>query len=218
MGRGEMLAALEQFVGGYMSNQMAIPANPGMAYGGMYGTAMPQSPYAQPAGGYPPNAMGGGGGYQSMQPMMQQGGGGMGGGGMGGGGGGMGMAMSSGGGGGSGGQKMSPGTLRMRGIPFRSSVEDVVRFFGGFQVRARPYSPHTSASTRHTHRPSFAIHIGLHSPYTSASPVRGRLPRSTASLPASEPIQLCVWCVWCRLFLEVSCLGSGMGARPATAM
>merc|ERR1719502_2111497 len=38
VGRAEMLAALEQFVGGYMSNQMAMPG--GMAagaYGNMYG-------------------------------------------------------------------------------------------------------------------------------------------------------------------------------------
>ena len=38
------------------------------------------------------------------------------------------------GGGGGGGQKMAPGTLRMRGIPFRSTVDDVLRFFAGFQV------------------------------------------------------------------------------------
>ena len=35
---------------------------------------------------------------------------------------------------GGGGQKMPAGTLRMRGIPFRSTVDDVLRFFQGFQV------------------------------------------------------------------------------------
>ena len=70
-----------------------------------------------------------------QQPMMggpgHQGGGGGGGPG---GGGHQGGGGGGGGGGAMGGQKMSPGTLRMRGIPFRSTVEDVLRFFAGFQI------------------------------------------------------------------------------------
>ena len=109
--RGELIAALEQFVGGYMAN-MAVMAPNGMgaqaAYGmGAYG--MHGSPYGQAAYGY--GAMGGA--HGGMQQHM-----------------GMGM----------GGPHM-PGsptpkgsTLRMRGIPFRSTVEDVMRFFAGFQV------------------------------------------------------------------------------------
>ena len=31
-------------------------------------------------------------------------------------------------------QKASPGTVRMRGIPFRSTVDDVLRFFAGFHI------------------------------------------------------------------------------------
>merc|ERR1711904_631683 len=31
-------------------------------------------------------------------------------------------------------QKGHAGTLRMRGIPFRSTVDDVLRFFAGFQI------------------------------------------------------------------------------------
>jgi RNA recognition motif-containing protein len=115
VGRGEMLAALEQFVGGYMSNQMALPGGaPGMAYGGMYG-GMQQSPYAQPPGFVgPPGTMGAPPGayvQQHMAPGQPQGANGM-----------------------QGQPKMSPGTLRMRGIPFRSTVDDVLRFFAGFQV------------------------------------------------------------------------------------
>jgi heterogeneous nuclear ribonucleoprotein F/H len=122
--RGEMLAALEQFVGGYMSNQMAMgpgamgPGAMGQAgYGAMYG-AMQQAPYGQaPAfvGGAPMS--GGPGAYGGMHgghPMT----------------GGPGAV----GGGGGQGQKMAAGTLRMRGIPFRSTVDDVLRFFAGFQV------------------------------------------------------------------------------------
>ena len=140
VGRGEMLAALEQFVGGYMNNQMMTPGagGPGMAYAGaMYG-AMQQSPYGQPVAGFAggPGGMGGGYGGMQQQPMMggpgHQGGGG--GGGPGGGGHQGGGGGGGGGGGAMGGQKMSPGTLRMRGIPFRSTVEDVLRFFAGFQI------------------------------------------------------------------------------------
>jgi len=114
--RGELIAALEQFVGGYMSNQMVMAPN-GMgaqAYGGMYG--MPHgSPYGQPyAAG--PGAMG----YGAHGAMQQH----------------MGMGMQAGAHGmagvPNGGTKGS--TLRMRGIPFRSTVEDVMRFFAGFQV------------------------------------------------------------------------------------
>ena len=28
----------------------------------------------------------------------------------------------------------SPSTLRMRGVPFRATIDDIVRFFGGFQT------------------------------------------------------------------------------------
>jgi hypothetical protein len=100
-----------------MSNQMAMPGGPAanMYGGGMYG-AMQQSPYAQSP--YAP------GGYPQMQqhmvspPTV----------------GGPGMAQQQQQGGGGGGQKMAPGTLRMRGIPFRSTVDDIVRFFAGFQI------------------------------------------------------------------------------------
>lgn len=118
--RGEMLAALEQFVGGYMSNQMGMGPGQAMgAYGAsMYG-ALQQSPYGQaPFVGGPMN--GGPGAYASMQQQHP----GMAGGPMNGG---PGMP-------GGGGQKMPAGTLRMRGIPFRSTVDDVLRFFQGFQV------------------------------------------------------------------------------------
>jgi len=108
VGRSEFHASLEQFVGAYMSNQMAMPGAAANVYAnGMYG-AMQQSPYAQPP--YAPS------GYPNMQQHMvspQQG-----------------VASGMGGGG----QKMAPGTLRMRGIPFRSTVDDVVRFFAGFQI------------------------------------------------------------------------------------
>jgi len=117
VGRSEFHASLEQFVGAYMSNQMAMPGGPAanMYGGGMYG-AMQQSPYAQSP--YAP------GGYPQMQqhmvspPTV----------------GGPGMAQQQQQGGGGGGQKMAPGTLRMRGIPFRSTVDDIVRFFAGFQI------------------------------------------------------------------------------------
>jgi len=123
--RGEMIAALEQFVGGYMSNQMTMPG--GMAagaYGNMYG--MQQSPYAQPHGAFvsAPHACGTPGAYTNMQQHMVTPGGAMPGPG----------AMGPNGAMGAGGQGGKPGTLRMRGIPFRSTVDDVLRFFAGFQV------------------------------------------------------------------------------------
>ena len=115
--RGEMLAALEQFVGGYMSNQMAIGPGANMqAYGNMYGNM--QSPYAHAQQAYmagPGMATSGPGAYNMQQQMVPGGMAGM-----------QGMGM--------GGQRMQPGTLRMRGIPFRSTVDDVLRFFTGFQV------------------------------------------------------------------------------------
>jgi len=121
--RGEMIAALEQFVGGYMSNQMAMPG--GMAagaYGNMYG--MQQSPYAQPHGAFvgTPHTCGVPGAYTNMQQHMVNPGGAMPGG------------MGPNGAMGAGGQGGKAGTLRMRGIPFRSTVDDVLRFFTGFQV------------------------------------------------------------------------------------
>jgi len=117
--RSEMIAALEQFVGGYMSHQMAMPGNMAAgAYGNMYG--MQQSPYAPPNGAFmgAPQP----GAYTNMQqPMgaMMPGGG---------------MAPGGAMGGGGGPQGGKAGTLRMRGIPFRSTVDDVLRFFTGFQV------------------------------------------------------------------------------------
>jgi len=122
--RGEMLAALEQFVGGYMSNQMAMA--PGMgAQASMYGAygAMPQGAYGQaPAFVNGPPTCGGPGAYANMQQHLTVGPGGS-----------IAGAPAMQGGPG-GGQKMPPGTLRMRGIPFRSTVDDVLRFFTGFQV------------------------------------------------------------------------------------
>lgn len=111
VGRGEMIAALEHFVGGYLNAQMGtMSLGPGAAYGGVYGgMGYGQSPYM----GAHPAAYG-------MQQHMG------------------GMAPPGGlpGVGGMGGMHGGPrnGTLRMRGIPFRSTVEDVVRFFQGFQI------------------------------------------------------------------------------------
>ena len=110
--RAEMIAALEQFVGGYMNNQLAM--GPGGMGGQAYGrcTCDGQSPYGQPpAFGVPP--MGGApGAYGAMQQHYAVGPG----------------QMQGGGGGGH--QKMNAGTLRMRGI-LRSTVDDVLRFFNG---------------------------------------------------------------------------------------
>jgi len=119
--RGEMIAALEHFVGGYMSHQLAMaPGAMGAAqaaYGGMYG--MHAAPYAAAYGG--PGAMGAYGGMQQhmghgMHHAMQNG-----------------HSMQN-GGGAQGGGAPKGSTLRMRGIPFRSTVDDVLRFFQGFQV------------------------------------------------------------------------------------
>ena len=115
--RAEMIQALEQFVGGYMSNnnmQMQGAMGGGSPYGAMYG-AMQQSPYGGPPMGGP-GAYGGMQGGYNMQGMPGPNG----------------MPPQGGlpGGGG------KPGTLRMRGIPYRATVEDVYRFFAGFQVMA----------------------------------------------------------------------------------
>ena len=56
---------------------------------------------------------------------------------------GVGMGMSS----GAGQKRLGPGTLRMRGIPFRSTVDDVFRFFAGFQV-STPHAMRTNRSPR----------------------------------------------------------------------
>ena len=122
-----MLAALEHFVGGYMSNQMAIGSG-GMtgaqaaAYGGMFG-GVQQGTYPQPGGAYGPPA-GSMGAYANLPQHL----GGM-------------LGAPCGGVVGGASHKSNPGTLRMRGIPFRSTVDDVLRFFAGFQVRAQPRSP-----------------------------------------------------------------------------
>jgi len=112
--RAEMLGALEQYVGSYHTNQMAFNptmANAHAAYGGMYG-AVPQYGGAQ----YSAAAMAGAAAYGGMQQQMgmHQ----------------MASAMAQ-------GQQQQGGkgaTLRMRGIPYRSTAEDVMRFFAGFQV------------------------------------------------------------------------------------
>merc|ERR1719382_72347 len=114
--RAEMLQALEQFVGGYMNNNnMQMQMQGGMAgappYGNMYGT-MGQSPYGQPAGYMGGPACGGPGAYGAMQHPMPVAPAGMAAGGVGG----------------------KAGTLRMRGLPFRASVDDIFRFFMGFQI------------------------------------------------------------------------------------
>ena len=108
--RGEMIAALEQFVGGYMSNQMAMAPNAmagAQAYGGMYG--MHGSPYGQPYAGHAGMAAGPYGAMQQHMGAMQA------------------HGMATGG-------AAKGATLRMRGIPFRSTEQDVLRFFAGFQV------------------------------------------------------------------------------------
>ena len=111
VGRGEMLAALEQFVGGYMTNQMSLSGSAAsMGYGTVYSTAQ-QSPYGQPSGFV------GAGTYASMVPPGAS------------------SMQSVGIGFGVGPHKMIPGTLRMRGIPWRSTIDDVLRFFAGFQAR-----------------------------------------------------------------------------------
>lgn len=102
--RAEMIQALEQFVGGYMSNSLQMHGAPppyGM-YGGPYSGS-----YSQPAG------------FAGMQPPMGGPGYAMG-------------AMPGGMPGHPGGGKA--GTLRMRGLPFRATVDDVYRFFNGFHV------------------------------------------------------------------------------------
>jgi hypothetical protein len=116
VGRAEMIQALEQFVGGYMNNN--IPMQPGMAPAhpqyGMYG-AMQQSPYGQPPAFMGAPACGApqyGGMQQPMQTMPP-------------------AAMPNAAAG------AAPGkasTLRMRGLPFRSTAEDVMRFFTGFHI------------------------------------------------------------------------------------
>eukprot|EP00310_Coccolithus_braarudii_P006538 CAMPEP_0183378550 /NCGR_PEP_ID=MMETSP0164_2-20130417/124971_1 /TAXON_ID=221442 /ORGANISM="Coccolithus pelagicus ssp braarudi, Strain PLY182g" /LENGTH=510 /DNA_ID=CAMNT_0025556117 /DNA_START=104 /DNA_END=1636 /DNA_ORIENTATION=- len=118
--RAEMLQALEQFVGGYMNNNnLQMQMQGGMAaapppYGGMYG-AMGQSPYGQPAGFMGAPACGGPGAYGAMPHQMP-----------------VGPAAMPPGGAAGGGAKA--GTIRMRGLPFRASVDDIFRFFMGFQI------------------------------------------------------------------------------------
>ena len=115
--RAEMIGALEQFVGGYMSNNMHVPG--GMAGAAPYAGMQPypmQPPFGQP--GYPMGgpACGGPGAYSAMQqPMGGPHGG---------------PPMGA----GAGAPAGKPGTLRMRGLPFRATVDDVLRFFHGFQV------------------------------------------------------------------------------------
>ena len=114
--RGELIAALEQFVGGYMSNQMVMAPNGMGAQGyGMYG--MHGSPYGQPYGAHA-GAMGYGA-HGAMQQHMGMG---------------MGAQQAQGMGGGVPNGAAKGSTLRMRGIPFRSTADDVLRFFAGFQV------------------------------------------------------------------------------------
>jgi len=107
VGRGEMLQALEQFVGGYLSNNSMPQMIPmGGAMGGAYGM-YPGQP--GPMGCYAaPPACGGPGAYAGMQPPV--------------------YASSPGSG------PHKPGTLKMRGLPFRSTVDDVSRFFQGQSI------------------------------------------------------------------------------------
>ena len=112
VGRADMIQALEQFVGGYMSNNMQMPGGIGAAppsYG-MYGGAMQPGPYAHSAG-YMAGPACGGPGFTGMPPSMPPGG------------------MS-----GPVGAAAKAGTVRMRGLPFRATVDDVLRFFTGFHV------------------------------------------------------------------------------------
>merc|ERR1719310_794123 len=111
MGMGG-LQALEQFVGGYMNNNAMggmMPAGP-MGMGGPYGMYPAQPTYAAQGamGGYgAPPACGGPGAYGMQQPMYPSG---------------------------PQGGHSKPGTTRMRGLPFRSTVDDVFRFFQGHQI------------------------------------------------------------------------------------
>ena len=121
VGRAEMIQALEQFVGGYMNSQ-SMQMQGGMggaaAYAGMYG-AMQGAPYGSPGflGG---PACGGPGAYGAMPQQIV---------------GGMQAGMQAGAVPGATGQPMGKaGTLRMRGLPFRSTVDDIFRFFTGFQI------------------------------------------------------------------------------------
>jgi heterogeneous nuclear ribonucleoprotein F/H/epithelial splicing regulatory protein 1/2 len=112
-----MIQALEQFVGGYMNNNIQMQpgmAPPGHPQYGMYG-AMQQGPYGQPPGymgapacGAPP--------YGGMQPPMQT------------------MPPAAIPGAATGPAPGKASTLRMRGLPFRSTVDDVLRFFAGFHI------------------------------------------------------------------------------------
>mgnify|MGYP006141066805 CR=1 FL=1 len=113
--RAEMIQALEQFVGGYMSNnpmppQMMHPQGMGAMGGayGMYGGAA--GPYGGGMYGGGPPACGGPGAYGVPPGMYPPGPGGP----------------------PHGGAKN--GTVRMRGLPFRATVDDIFRFFQGFQV------------------------------------------------------------------------------------
>lgn len=121
--RAEMIQALEQFVGGYMNSQ-TMQMQPGMgagAYAGMYG-AMQGAPYGSPGflGG---PTCGAPGAYGAMPQQLV---------------GGMPAGMQAGGVPGAAGQApmggSKAGTLRMRGLPFRSTVDDIFRFFTGFQI------------------------------------------------------------------------------------
>merc|ERR1719446_1553998 len=122
VGRAEMIQALEQFVGGYMNSQ-SMQMQGGMggaaAYAGMYG-AMQGAPYGSPGflGG---PACGGPGAYGAMPQQIV---------------GGMQAGMQAGAVPGATGQPPmgKAGTLRMRGLPFRSTVDDIFRFFTGFQI------------------------------------------------------------------------------------
>jgi hypothetical protein len=113
--RAEMLQALEQFVGGYMNNNLHMQGGMGGGYTAMGGYHM--APY-QPAYQMGAPACGGPGSFGAMAPQP--------------------MPMAAAGGGGAmmgapaGGGK--PGTLRMRGLPFKSTVDDISRFFSGFQI------------------------------------------------------------------------------------
>jgi len=112
--RAEMIHALEQFVGGYMTNTMQMQG--GMQAGGPYGGPMygaMQQPFGQPQNFMGGPACGGPGAFGGMQQAMGVPGG-----------------MQGGGGDGAG----KEGTLRMRGLPYRSTVDDIFRFFAGFQL------------------------------------------------------------------------------------
>jgi len=117
VGRGEMIQALEQFVGGYMNHNIQMQGGPmgaGQQPYGMYG-AMQPGPYGQP-----PGYMGGPGcgapGYGGIQQAMQS------------------MPAGAMQGAPGGGPPGKAGTLRMRGIPFRVTVDEIFRFFAGFHI------------------------------------------------------------------------------------